>query len=51
MNHEKQVRSLSLKVIGSDSRDTIATQLATASLSMCFARSNAHVHKIQNGRH
>ena len=49
INHEKQVRSLSLKAIGSNSRETIATQLATVNLSMCFARSNAHAHKIQKG--
>ena len=43
IKHEKQVRSLSSKAIGSNSRETIATQPATVNLSMCFARSNAHL--------
>ena len=51
MDHEKQVRSLTSKAIRSNSRETIATQLATANLSMYFAKSNVHVHKIQNGGH
>ena len=28
---------------------TVATKLATVNLDICFARSNAHVHKLQNG--